>query len=476
VTVSPDPCGWTLTQAAQAIRQGEISSETLTGRCLDRIAALQPLLNAFIAVDRDGALAAARAADIHQASGAPCGPLHGVPLAHKDMFYRAGRVTSCGSKIRRDDVRTTTATVLKRLDAAGALELGRLNLSEFAMGPTGQNAHYGRVSNPWRTDLITGGSSSGSAAAVASGMVFGAMGSDTGGSIRLPAAICGVSGLKPTQGRVSVAHVMPLAPSMDNIGVLARGISDVALLFGVIAGPDADDPASLPDPLAPITLNPDPSLKGRRIGVPAAFYGDDLDPEVLAALEASRDILMSLGAECVAVDLPDPDMLCALAHLVSMSEAAAEHREDMTLRPDDFGPQVRARLENGLSLPRADYLSALDQRPRWRQVFIDAFKMCDVIHMPVLPVPPPVAADVDVDGGPALHRMVGSLTRYTRPISYVGLPALAQPIGFTRSGLPLSMQLVGPPLEESRLLNIGHAYEMVTSGPPGLAPIAASSR
>jgi aspartyl-tRNA(Asn)/glutamyl-tRNA(Gln) amidotransferase subunit A len=186
-----DPCAWTLTQAVEAIRQGEIASETLTGLCLDRVEALQSLLNAFIAVDKEDACAAARAADAHQASGAPLGPLHGAPLAHKDMFYRAGRITGCGSRIRRDAVMTGTATVLQRLDAAGALDLGLLNMAEFALGATGHNAHYGRVANPWRTDVITGGSSSGSAAAVAAGMIFGALGSDTGGSIRMPAAFRG---------------------------------------------------------------------------------------------------------------------------------------------------------------------------------------------------------------------------------------------------------------------------------------------
>jgi aspartyl-tRNA(Asn)/glutamyl-tRNA(Gln) amidotransferase subunit A len=461
VTLPSDPCAWTLTQAVEAIRTKAISAQALTGLCLDRIHALQPALNAFIAVDAEGALAAARAADQRQAAGKPLGPLHGVPLAHKDMFYRAGRVTSHGAKAGRETVGTETATVLERLDAAGAVELGRLNLSEYALGPTGQNAHYGRVRNPWDTDRISGGSSSGSGAAVAAGLAFGALGSDTGGSVRLPAALCGVAGLKPGQGRVSIAHAMPLSQSMDCVGVLARSIGDIALLFGIIADGQ------------PIDLPADPSLKGWRIGIPAAFYDGDLDPDVAAALEASRKTLMSLGAECVSIDLPDPDILCQMANFVSMYEAAETHREGLATQPEDYGPQVRARLENGAAMARSDYLRALEERPSWRQVFIDEFQNCDVIQLPVLPIAPPLAADVDVDGGPALHRMIASLTRYCRPISYVGLPALAQPMGFTASGLPLSMQLVGPPLGEARLLAAGQAYETATGGPHGLPPISA---
>ena len=237
-----DPLAWTLTEAASAIRRGAVSSETLTGLCLRRIDRLQPALNAFISVEGVAAMAAARAADARLASGTMIGPLHGVPLAHKDMFYRAGAVSTCGSKIRRYQIQERTASVLNRLDAAGAIDLGRLNLSEFALGPTGQNAHFGRARNPWNPEIITGGSSSGSAAAVAAGMAFAALGTDTGGSIRLPAALCGVAGLKPSQGRVSVRDVMPLAPSMDCVGPMARSVGDLALMFSVLADTAGEAP------------------------------------------------------------------------------------------------------------------------------------------------------------------------------------------------------------------------------------------
>lgn len=463
--VDEDPLGWTLTQAAAAIRSSVLSSEALTGLCLDRIERFQPTLNAFISVDREGALAAARDADARLRAGAPCGPLHGVPLAHKDMFHRAGQVTSCGSRMRLDDIQLRTAPVLTRLDAAGAITLGRLNLSEFALGPTGQNAHYGRACNPWRLDVITGGSSSGSAAAVAAGLAYGALGSDTGGSIRLPAALCGVAGLKPSQGRVSAADIMALSPSMDCVGPLARSVSDLALMFGVIA-----DNAPTPPLWAAAALADRPSLQGVRIGIPAASQDGDLDAEVEGALVAGRTALEGLGAQCVAVPLPDLDHLCEMANFVSMFEAARTHASDLAERPQDYGPQVRARLRNAQAITESDYAHALEERPRLIQIMMSIFETCDLIQMPVLGITPPSMADVDVDEGPQLSRMIASLTRYTRPISYLGLPALAQPIGFTRAGLPLAMQWVGPPLAEAAVLAAGQALERVCGGPPRWSP------
>jgi len=452
-----DPTHWTLVQAARAVRDRAISSEDLTLDCLARIDALQPTLNAFIAVHRDRALATARAADAHQAAGGVCGPLHGVPLAHKDMFDRAGQITAGGSKIWANRIGAQTAVLLQRLDASGAIDLGRLNMAEFAMGPTGHNAHYGRACNPARPDLISGGSSSGSAVAVAAGMVFGALGSDTGGSIRLPAALCGVAGLKPTQDRLSLANAMPLSVSMDCAGPLARTVEDLAALFAVLAD---DIPASAEEVArrAP-ALGRSTSLKGWRIGVPEAYFAADLDVEVAEALDASRQTLVRLGATCVSLRLPDLDLLCELANLVSMFEAAAVHSERLDTRAADFGPQVLARLLSGKAISKADYNRAVQDRGAMRQVFLSAFEQCDIIHMPVLAVPPPTADAVDVNQGAGLAQMIAGLTRYTRPISYLGLPALAQPIGVSASGLPLSMQTVAPPLGEARLLTLGQAFE-----------------
>jgi len=458
-----DPLAWTLARAAAALRGGEISSERLTSLALERIDELQPVLNAFISVDGDGALAAAREADERLASSARIGPLHGVPLAHKDMFHRAGRATTRGAKIGRDEIQPRTAEVLTRLDAAGAVELGCLNLSEFALGPTGQNAHYGRARNPWDPEVITGGSSSGSAAAVAAGMVFGALGSDTGGSVRLPAALCGVAGLKPSQGRVSARDIMPLAPSMDCVGPLARSVGDLALIFAVLTDGDLKAPSA--PGWAAGALSDRPSLEGVRIGIPAALGQESLDPEVAANLDQSRADLETLGARVVTIAMPAFDTLCDLANAVSMYEAARTHAADFATRPGDYGPQVRSRLAKAHEITRDEYERALKARPGMLEAMAAVFEACDLILMPVLGVTPPRAETVDVDGGPELAVMIASLTRYTRPISYLGLPALAQPTGFTRGGLPLSMQWVAPPMAEAALFAAGGAFERLRGGP-----------
>jgi aspartyl-tRNA(Asn)/glutamyl-tRNA(Gln) amidotransferase subunit A len=469
-----DPLSWSLVAAAAALRRGAISSEDLTGLALARIDALQPTLNAFISVDRDRALGAARGADARLASGETTRPLHGVPLAHKDMFHRAGRATTRGAKIGREEVQVRTAEVLTRLDDAGAVELGRLNLSEFALGPTGQNAHFGRACNPWDPEVITGGSSSGSAAAVAAGMAFGSLGSDTGGSVRLPAALCGVAGLKPSQGRVSARDIMPLAPSMDCVGPLARSVADLALIFSVLTDGSAE---AAPTPgWAAGALAQRPSLEGVRIGIPAALDHESLDDELAANLGQSRADLESLGARFVKVAMPDFDTLCDLANAVSMYEAARTHKADFAARPQDYGPQVRSRLAKAHEITPDEYARALAARRGMLAVMAGVFETCDLIHMPVLGVTPPRADAVDVDGGPKLAVMIASLTRYTRPISYLGLPALAQPTGFTRAGLPLSMQLVAPPLAEAALFAAGQAFERLRGGPakPPLIPRRAS--
>src|SRR5882762_8870654 len=280
-----EPALLSLTEVAQAIAQKRVASREVTKSCLARIAQWQPRLNAFMAVEAEQALAAAEAADAALAKGKNFGVLHGVPLAHKDMYYDAGKVVTCGSKIRRDFVATTTSTALQRLKDAGTIRLGSLQMVEFAYGPTGHNPHYGAVRNPWNVDHITGGSSSGSGSAVAARLTFAALGSDTGGSIRMPAHFCGVTGLKTTVGRVSRAGAMPLSWSLDTVGPLARTVEDCALLLGLMAGADADDPTAVAGSLPDYMAATEGSLKGLKIGVPTAFYVDDLDSEVARVLD-----------------------------------------------------------------------------------------------------------------------------------------------------------------------------------------------
>ena len=471
-----DPAALTLRAAADAISQGRLHVEALVESCLDRIQRLQPKLNSFIRVQAEPALARARAADRAVKGGQPLGPLRGIPLAHKDMFYRAGEICTCGAKIRADFVPDHTATVLKRLDAAGGIELGRLNMAEFAMGPTGHNDHFGRCRNPWNPEHITGGSSSGSGAAVAAGLVFGALGSDTGGSVRLPAAACGVVGIKPTLGRVSRYGAMPLSQSLDCVGVLARTVADCAQLLTIIAGVDPDDGASSSIPVPDYERGLDEAarpgaLAGVRIGVPKRHYHDGIDHEVAELLAASRVALERQGAKFVDVPIGDHGAVNDLSNAALWPEAAALHLHWLRDRPRDYAAQTRARLLVGLGVPATLYLEAVRARARLlRELLDETFSRCDVLHVPILKRPVPTAAETDVGGSPAMAQVLSQIVANTRPFNYFGLPGLAVPIGLTGNGLPQSMQLVGRPFDEPLLFRIGAAYE-AARGPAPLPPI-----
>jgi aspartyl-tRNA(Asn)/glutamyl-tRNA(Gln) amidotransferase subunit A len=460
--MSTEPALMSLTAVAHAIADKRVSSREATQSCLDRIARWQPHLNAFMAIEADAALAAADAADASLAKGGRRGALHGVPLAHKDMYYDAGKVVTCGSRIRRDFVATSTSTALQRLKDAGTIRLGSLQMAEFAYGPTGHNAHYGPVHNPFALDRITGGSSSGSGAAVAARLTFAALGSDTGGSIRMPAHFCGVTGLKTTVGRVSRAGAMPLSQSLDTVGPLARTAEDCAVLLGLMAGADGEDPTAVAGPLPDFAGATAGSIKGLTIGVPTVFYVDDLDAEVAGALDATIAVLKREGANIVQVELPDQRQLTGASQLVLAVEAAAFHKRWMIERAQDYGPQVLMRLQNGLAIPGVSYLEALRWRGPALAAHLAAVADVDAMIAPVSPVPAPTIAESDVGNGPDAEAVIQRLTRFTRPINYLGLPALSIPTGFTRSGLPVGMQLVGRSFDEAMLLRIGAAFQRAT--------------
>jgi aspartyl-tRNA(Asn)/glutamyl-tRNA(Gln) amidotransferase subunit A len=451
-----------LTAVAKAIAEKTVSSHEVTRSCLHRIAQWQPRLNAFMALEAEQALKAADEADAALAKGNAKGVLHGVPLAHKDMYYETGKVVTCGSKIRRDFVATTTSTALQRLKDAGTVRLGTLQMAEFAYGPTGHNAHYGPVHNPWNVDHITGGSSSGSGSAVAARLTFAALGSDTGGSVRMPAHFCGVTGLKTTVGRVSRAGAMPLSQSLDTVGPLAQSAEDCALLMGLMAGADPQDPTAATLPVPDYIAATKGSLKGIRIGVPTAFYVDDLDSEVARVLDETVATLKREGAEIVKVELPDQRQLSSASQLVLAVEAAAFHKRWMIERLEDYGAQVRMRLENGLAVPAVTYLEAM----RWRGPALSAHNAAvagvDAVIAPVSPIPAPTIAETDVGGGPGAEAVIQRLTRFTRPVNYLGVPSLSIPSGFTRSGLPVGMQLIGRSFDEATLLRIGAAFQRAT--------------
>lgn len=459
---------WTsqdLTAVAAAIADGRVSSVEVTDACLARIDAWQPVLNAFIRLDRDSALATARERDRERAAGRLRGPLHGVPLAHKDMFYRHGKVSTGGSAIRRDWIADRTATAMARLDASGAIDLGTLNMAEFAAGPTGHNVHFGDCRNPWDPARVTGGSSSGSAASVAARLAFGALGSDTGGSIRMPASICGVVGMKATYGRVSRYGALPRAWSMDHIGPLTRSVVDNARLLSIVAGADQNDSSTIAQPVPDYEAALDRPVGGLRIGVPADAALDGVDGAVLAAMAQARRELERLGLRATTVAMPDLRPLFDIAETITKSEAAAMHRAWLETRPQDYSNQVRWRIEAGFLIPATQYIDALRLRTHHTATFLaTTMDGIDALLLPAMAFATPTRAETDVErqpGATALAILAG-FSRFTRPFNLLGLPALSLPCGFDARRLPIGLQLIGRPFTEAMLYAIGHAYQAVT--------------
>lgn len=462
--VREDLAGAGLADIARKIAAAEVSSEEVTRACLDRVEQWQPSRNCFIHVDAEAALERARECDRLRSAGRLAGPLHGVPMAHKDAFYRAGRISTGGSEIRRTWSASSTATVLARLDEAGAIQLGTLNMSEFAAFPTGHNLHYGDCRNAYDSSYMAGGSSSGSAVAVAARLAYAALGSDTGGSIRVPAAANGVLGLKPTYGRVSRHGVMARFWSLDHVGILARNAEDCALVLGVIAGFDPGDRTSSRVPVSDYTSLARVPVKGTRIGVPEDSMLGPLDDQVARGLESSIAALQALGATTVPVALGDLHPLFRIAELIGKCEAASMHREWLASRPGDYSPQVLSRTEAGFFIPAPVYLDALRLRKALLREFLDTtMAKVDVLHLPVMPGRVPTLEECD--GGNSHDRAAAIRARmnaFTRPINLLGLPAISVPCGFDTAGLPLAFQLVGHPYGEARLLGIAHAFEQST--------------
>lgn len=452
-----------LAEAAAAIAARKVSSVELTRAALDGLAKDGEALRCVAGMDREKALAAAAQADRELAAGRIRGPLHGVPLAHKDMFYRAGRLSACGSRIRADFVPDHTATVIERLDTAGALDIARLNMVEFAYGPTGHNEITGTPRNPWNLDHITGGSSSGPAAAVASGLVYGSLGSDTGGSIRLPASCCGLVGMKPTYGRASRYGSMGLSFTLDHPGPLARTVADCALLLRAISGHDTNDATTsaraVPDYLADLEA----PIQGLRIAVPENYFYDPVVPAVRKVLDESLQVFRRLGARIVPVTIPSIELANPMVLLIMGVEAAALHGRWLRERPGDYGEQTLGRLLPGLLYPATRYVDALNLRQKVMQDFADAvFARADVLHLPVLPIEVPTIAESDLAANPGFSEFVLHFGHCTRPFNYLGLPAVSVPAGRTHNGLPCGMQLVGRPFDEATLLHAARAFERET--------------
>ncbi|MCC6469324.1 MAG: amidase [Alphaproteobacteria bacterium] len=452
-----------LAALAKAIARGKISSAEATAASVKALGTLGRTLNAVAGLDPDAAMKAAKRADRERAQGRKRGPLHGVPLAHKDMYYRRGRVSECGSIIRKGFVPAVTSTALERLDAAGALDIARLNMVEFAMGPTGHNPHTGTPRNPWNPEHIPGGSSSGPGVAVAARMVAGSLGSDTGGSIRMPAAFCGIVGMKPTYGLVSRYGAMPLSFSQDHIGPLTRTVEDCALMLQAIAGPDPKDPTTSPRKPPNFRADIEKGVRGKTIAVAKGWFRDGMSDEVARSLDAAAEVYRKLGARIVPVDVPSLDHVNDTAMLITGCESASFHEKWLRERPQDYSPQVRMRTQQSVLYPAVRYLDALRGRERVLAWFVgQVLGRADAMLTPVLSFAVPTIRETDVGDNPKAMDLVIRVARNTRPINYLGLPSLSVPCGFTRNGLPSGFQLVGRPFSEALLFRIGRAYERET--------------
>jgi aspartyl-tRNA(Asn)/glutamyl-tRNA(Gln) amidotransferase subunit A len=453
-----------MTEAADAVRAGEVTSVALLEACWKRMEACNPILNATIWTDRAGAMAQAEAADDAVRNRARLGVLHGVPMMHKDMYYQAGKPSTCGSALRRDWKPEITATVIERLAAAGAYTFGGLNMAEFAQNPTGHNKTFGDCHNPWNPPYITGGSSSGSGASVAARFNYMALGSDTGGSIRLPASANGVSGIKPTQTRVSRYGVMPLSFTHDNVGPLTRTVRDCARVMTVIAGHDPRDPTSAREPVPDYEAALTGDIRGLRVGVPDNVFFDNADAAVIAAIEQALSVLESRGAVVTRLTLPLMDAVAAYGSIVSRVEAATIHAEWMRSDPQAYGAHISGRMYPGYAIPAPYYVEALSCRGPILQAFAaEVFARIDVLVTPTIRTCLPTLAETDIDHGPpGTETKFMAVSANTRPFNYLGLPAISVPCGFDPNGCPIGLQIAGRPFAEARVMRVADAYQRDT--------------
>jgi aspartyl-tRNA(Asn)/glutamyl-tRNA(Gln) amidotransferase subunit A len=443
-------------EAAALLRARKTSSVELTRACIANIERLDGDLVAFISKTLDRALADAERADRDLAAGADRGAFQGIPVALKDLYDVKGDVTTAGSRIFASSVAAADSAVTERLRAASAVLLGKTNLHEWAFGVTNQNPHFGSAKNPWDPTRIPGGSSGGSAIAIATGMCFVSPGSDTGGSIRIPAALCGVAGIKPTYGRVSLRGAVPLSWSLDHSGPLARAVRDLAIALQALAGYDALDPVSADVPVDDYVARLEDGVKGVRILMPAGYFFQDIDPEIDEAVREAARVLASLGAILSEDTLPRTDQLKETQGAILAVDAATFHRDRMRERPGDFGADVLQRLRTGEARTAIETAQARRNQAEIRREWVRTLSRVDLILTPTTPIPAPQREGQDAVA--AAMR----LTANTAPFNFTGLPALSVPCGFTRQGLPIGLQLAAAPWRESLLLRAARAYEAAT--------------
>ena len=460
-------------ESAAALRSRDISAVDLANAYLDRIDARNDHLGAYVTVTRDAALAQAERADRALAAGEDRGPLHGVPVAVKDIIDVTGVRTTAGSRVLADNVAASDSTITERLESAGAVLLGKLNLSEFAIGGTIDHP-YGTPRNPWNTGHSAGGSSSGSGVAVAAGLCAGALGSDTGGSVRGPAAFCGIVGIRPTYGRVTRSGVVPMCWSMDTVGPMTRTVRDCAIMLAAIAGRDDRDPTSSRSPVPDYLSSIEEGANGLRVGLPRQMFEyEALSAETREAVLRAVAVYEELGASSEQTSLPTTEHSGAAFVASADVDAAAFHEHWVKTRPDDYDWNTRIRLESALLTPSTAYLKAQRARAKIRRELLEAFDSYDVLVFPTGPVTAPtLAASTGSPGGYYQGRSDLGRRRYTSPAALAGLPAISIPCGFSASGLPIGMQIVGRPFDEATVFRAARAYERAAEWPT-IAPDAA---
>jgi aspartyl-tRNA(Asn)/glutamyl-tRNA(Gln) amidotransferase subunit A len=451
----------TIESTARLIRARKVSAVELTRATLDRIAALDRL-KVFITVTPELALSQARRADRDLARGTYRGPLHGVPVSLKDLYWTKGIRTTGGSKILRDFIPKQDATATARLAEAGAVLVGKANLHEFASGATTENPFYGTCHNPWNFDYIPGGSSGGSAAAVAAGLGLASLGSCTGGSIRIPAAFCGIVGLKPTYGVVPRTGIVPNSSSLDHGGPMTRTAADAAVVLEAIAGPDGKDPSAVLARLPSARTARRKSLKGLRVGVPTNYYFDVIDPEVEALVRAAIDALRRLGARVVPVAVPDVEHCLDACVVVAWSECTNFHRRWLVERPQDYGADTLEYLTGALAYRGTDYVQAQRVRARIRHSLRGVFEKVDVLVSPTGVLTASRIGQTDFKLGRRSVPVLSVMARITCIANLTGEPAVSVPCGFTKAGMPAGLQIQGPKMSDMTVLAVAHAYEQAT--------------
>ena len=457
-----DLCFTSISEVSALIESRELSPVELVEAHLARVEETEPKLNAFITLLADEALEQANAAEREIAAGNYRGALHGIPIGLKDLYYTKGVRTTVGSRILRDFVPDYDAAVTENFSEAGAVLIGKLQMHEFALGATSVNPHDGPARNPWNPDRITGGSSGGSGAAVGGGQCMGALGSDTGGSVRIPAALCGIVGLKPTFGRVSRHGVYPLSWSLDTVGPMTRTVRDCAIMLNAISGHDPRDPSSANVPTQDFAEGIESGVEGLRIGIPDDFFYDVIDPQVAEAICQASGILSELGASVERCSLPALNHALGISSAILVTEAAEVHLDNLRNRPQDIGADVRARLHLGAVSPAVDYLEAQRARAAYNAELADAMRKYDLLLAPAAAVGAPGIDQEFVEISGKRENALSLMSRLTRPFNLTGQPTISVPCGFTDDGMPIGIQIAGRNWDEATVLRAAYAYEQAT--------------